>query len=349
MKSPIAQKLKKFLPPTVYSASRALYMWLRDCVWILQEMLSFKKRYSMENLSWYDDLEPEWSKKNEPFRAGDYATGFKYLSRKLEQVNRKRMDILELKKTGIVLKLSGGFGDVLQFLRFAKVLHDHGVAVTIKSTPKYRPLETLLNRQPYISTVVNEVSAQMPQIHLRSVPYVFGVDLSNLPTEKYISTNLELVDTYKKHTAKDPKFKIGIQFTCSTEQQHLNRRIDPELFKMIRCDASFYSLERDNIEIPIGLNLIQLGEKRTFEESAAIAQNMDLIITIETAMPHLVGGMHLPTWLLLPHPCPSWRWYMNKFRTLWYPTMLIFRQSKNQPWSEVFIQLNNKIASEYES
>jgi hypothetical protein len=79
---------------------------------------------------------------------------------------------------------------------------------------------------------------------------------------------------------------------------------------------------------------LQVNETWDFVETAAIIAHCDLIITSDSAVAHLAGGMGKRTWLLL-HQVPDWRWGLDGERTFWYPSMRLFRQREAGNWSEL--------------
>ena len=78
----------------------------------------------------------------------------------------------------------------------------------------------------------------------------------------------------------------------------------------------------------------EINQTWDFVENAAIIMNCDLIITTDTCVAHLAGGLGQPTWLLL-HKVPDWRWGMEGKTTFWYPSMRLFRQRERGNWQEV--------------
>ena len=78
----------------------------------------------------------------------------------------------------------------------------------------------------------------------------------------------------------------------------------------------------------------QVNETWDFLETAAIVANCDLVITSDTSVAHMAGGMGKTTWLLL-HKVPDWRWGLNGDSTFWYPSMRLFRQKERGNWNEV--------------
>ncbi len=84
-----------------------------------------------------------------------------------------------------------------------------------------------------------------------------------------------------------------------------------------------------------GLDLIDLGPELTdFRDTAAAISQLDLIISVDTAVAHLAGALGKPVWTLVADP-PDWRWLLHGERTPWYPTMLLFRQRKRNQWDPV--------------
>jgi hypothetical protein len=79
-----------------------------------------------------------------------------------------------------------------------------------------------------------------------------------------------------------------------------------------------------------------------FMDTAALIMNVDLIITSDTSVPHLAGGLGVPTWLALPYAA-DWRWLLDRDDSPWYPTMKIFRQRKPGDWSDVFERISAEL------
>jgi ADP-heptose:LPS heptosyltransferase len=76
-------------------------------------------------------------------------------------------------------------------------------------------------------------------------------------------------------------------------------------------------------------------EAGPFMDTAAIMQNLDLVISSDTVVPHLAGALGVPVWVALPL-APDWRWLLQRDDTPWYPTMRLFRQTKYGQWEDVF-------------
>ena len=96
---------------------------------------------------------------------------------------------------------------------------------------------------------------------------------------------------------------------------------------------------------PEGMRLIRYAQKlSTFEETAALMENLDLVITVDTAIAHLAGALGRPVWTLLPFSC-DWRWLAGRDDTPWYPTMRLFRQKRPRDWAEVIGRVRAELSA----
>jgi hypothetical protein len=115
----------------------------------------------------------------------------------------------------------------------------------------------------------------------------------------------------------------------------------------------FYSLQkgpagRQAEDPPGGLELIDLGpELSDFADTAAVIENFDLVISVDTAVAHLAGAMGKPVWVLIPFP-PDWRWLLDRADSPWYPTMRLFRQQTPGDWDGVIRRVAAEL-SQYKS
>ena len=77
-------------------------------------------------------------------------------------------------------------------------------------------------------------------------------------------------------------------------------------------------------------------------DTAALIENLDLVITVDTAIAHLAGALGKPVWVLIQY-MPDWRWMLNRTDTPWYPTMKLFRQQSPRDWSIPLTQLETEL------
>src|SRR5439155_18588388 len=79
-----------------------------------------------------------------------------------------------------------------------------------------------------------------------------------------------------------------------------------------------------------------------FMEMAALIRNLDLVVTVDTALAHLAGALGVPVWVALPF-APDWRWLLHREDSPWYPTMRLFRQTEPGNWAEVFERIAGEL------
>ena len=147
----------------------------------------------------------------------------------------------------------------------------------------------------------------------------------------------------------DSKLKIGLAWRGSRRNDTPEPREIPAPFlpELTRTNsAQFYSLQLEQIENETAFtsDLIWANESLTdFRATAQLIQQLDLVITIDTAVAHLAGALGKPTWLLLS-AAPDWRWLENRSDSPWYPSMRLFRQAKLGDWSAPLAKLRDELA-----
>jgi ADP-heptose:LPS heptosyltransferase len=86
------------------------------------------------------------------------------------------------------------------------------------------------------------------------------------------------------------------------------------------------------------------AEVKDFADTAAIIEELDLTITIDTAVAHLAGALARPVWVMLPL-CPEFRWLADRPDSPWYPTARLFRQQREGDWAGVVAAVVNALAA----
>jgi ADP-heptose:LPS heptosyltransferase len=252
----------------------------------------------------------------------------------------------------ILLRPEGGLGDTLQFIRYAKVIHDAGAQVL---TFAQKPLHHLLKLCPYIDGVLDFVD-QWPGhnalANMMSLPAIFNSQEKEMATMvPYLYADEQLVADWKNYFAHDHNLKIGLCWHADSHNDSsrlpvARRSIPLALLAQLaqKNNFSFYSLQQCE-----GLEQLQIRSPEfvihTFEgdfdqshgrfmDTAAVMKNLDLVITVDTAVAHLAGGLGIPVFLMLPYST-DWRWIVGRTDTPWYPTMRIFKQPAPFDWQSV--------------
>jgi len=111
--------------------------------------------------------------------------------------------------------------------------------------------------------------------------------------------------------------------------------------------VTFYNLQLGNEAKPAGL-IDHTATIRDFSDSAAFIQQLDLVISADTAVAHLAGAVGKPVWTLLPF-APDWRWLLDRDDSPWYPTMRLFRKAPLEPWPPLIERVRSELLKEVAS
>ena len=249
-----------------------------------------------------------------------------------------------LQGRGIVLFAEQGFGDTIQFLRYAKLVADFGGEVTVECQQQ---LVSLARSVPGVAHVIAR-GEPWPQCHvqlpLMSAPLVFRHDQLSIPaTVPYIFADPVKVAEWKQKldqaVGSAGLKKIGLAWAGSaTHKNDKNRSIPVRKLSPLAevKNARFISLQKGaTTSAPEALNVADLtSELNDFGDTAALIANLDLVITADTAVAHLAGAMGKPVWIMMPF-VPDWRWMLNRNDSPWYPTAKLFRQETPGDWTGV--------------
>jgi hypothetical protein len=236
-----------------------------------------------------------------------------------------------------------GLGDTLHFCRYVPMLAAKGAIVTLEVQP---PLKPLMESLPGCSVIASgeAVPACDFQVPLLSLPLVFDTVLETIPaTVPYLKADPAKVDSWRERLPrKDARPRIAIACSGhSSQKDNVQRSMALREFAPLQELADLYlvqtALAKEDRKIlrKPGAGITSLeGSIADFADSAAIVANMDLVVTIDTALAHLAGALGKPVWILLPS-IPTWRWLIGRADSPWYPTATLFRQERLGDWSGV--------------
>jgi Tfp pilus assembly protein PilF len=252
----------------------------------------------------------------------------------------------------ILLHSEQGIGDTIQFIRYAPLIADKGANVIVDCQGELVPL---LKGVEGIRQFVEQEKSPEFDIHcpLLSLPLLFNTKLESIPAKiPYIMVDTLLVDKWKDKIANDnAKLKIGLVWAGRPEHKNdRDRSCSLKVFLPIAelGDISLYSLQKGKAakqaqNPPRGMKLLDYTEEiRDFSDTAALIENLDLIVSVDTSVVHLAGALGKPVWTLLPF-APDWRWLLNREDSPWYPTMRLFRQTAQGDWESVIAKVTDDI------
>ncbi|HEY4744741.1 MAG TPA: tetratricopeptide repeat protein [Desulfuromonadaceae bacterium] len=177
-------------------------------------------------------------------------------------------------------------------------------------------------------------------VPLLSLPHLFRTTLTTIPVEvPYLAPPKDLVERWRaKLAGASAVRRIGLVW-AGKPKPYPNRSCPAEyLAPLFGLDGiRFYSLqigERDRLPLPpeLAAQVVDLtGGITDFADTAALIVNLDLVITIDTAVAHLAGALGTPVWVILPK-LADWRWLEGRDDSPWYPSMRLFRQEQSGDW-----------------
>jgi tetratricopeptide (TPR) repeat protein len=244
-----------------------------------------------------------------------------------------------------------GLGDAIQFYRFVAPLLARGARVILSVQDVL--LRLLENSGPKVEVVgAGAVPAAFDyHIPLMSLPLALGVTAATIPADiPYLKAEAERAARWTARIG-EKGFKIGIAWQGA--RGGVTSRAMP-----LRCFEGLSRLEGVRlISLQKGFGAEQraalpwvesLGEDfdqgpDAFLDSAAVMQNLDLVITLDSALAHLAGALGRPVWVALKQ-VPDWRWFLGHSDSPWYPTMTLFRQTADGDWAGVFAQMQSQVA-----
>ncbi len=241
----------------------------------------------------------------------------------------------------IFLHTEQGFGDMIQFLRYVPGVVERGGRVILETRSELFPLVLNYSGVEQIVCMGDAPGDFDLYCPLLSVPAVLGTTLENLPSAvPYLTAPAASAAIWHQRLG-GPTNLLRVGLAWRGRPQPRGRSIPINIFAPLALPGRviFYSLQIEPLSptdsLPNGLDLTDLSSNITdFAELAGIITQMDLVISIDTAVAHLAGAMGKPVWVLLPKPA-DWRWLLDRTDSPWYPSMRLFRQQVRGQWGPV--------------
>ncbi|WP_432808935.1 tetratricopeptide repeat protein [Pantanalinema sp. GBBB05] len=355
------------IQPDFAGAYNNLGIALRNCNRIEEAFEAYDRAIELKP----EFVEAHWNKALTYLLAGDLEQGFadyewRFQWSKFQEQNPPRpfpgdrWDGSPLAGKTIFLHTEQGMGDAIQFIRYVPIVVELGGRVIVECHP---PLVNLFQRLPGITEVI-PYGKPLPafDVHapLMSLPFILGTTMATIPADvPYLGGKGAQADRENQEDQGDGDdkelvksgLKIGLVWNGNPQNPYNRSRAVPlaNLLPLAELpQVQLYSLQKE-IQ-PTDLELLQahpeiqdLREQlRDFVDTAAWIQQLDLIISVDTAVTHLAGALGKPVWLLLPF-APDWRWLLDREDSPWYPTMRLFRQPTYGDWDSAIAQVQSAL------
>lgn len=258
----------------------------------------------------------------------------------------------------ILLHAEQGFGDTLQFCRYAPLIANSGAKVILEVP---RPLVRLMSRLPGVGEVVVR-GDPLPRFDLHcplmSLPRAARTTLETIPGGSYLQAEPELSALWRGRLGDLAGIKVGLVWAGGRREDPTIAALDAR--RSIALDmmaplgdvsgVSFVSLQKGEpaaqaaSQIIPGMHLHDFtAELNDFADTAALIDGLDLVISVDTSVAHLAGGLGKPVWLLNRFDT-DWRWLQNRDDSPWYPTLRQFRQPSPLHWDSVIVAVRDALA-----
>jgi hypothetical protein len=241
----------------------------------------------------------------------------------------------------VMLRCLHGLGDTIQFIRYASLLRSTCQWLTVQTHPQMvtllegvRGIDNVTTWGPGIPQEENNWDIQM---EIMELPRAFRTSLHSVPTTvPYILILEERAAWAKKQffSAKANGLRIGLAWESGLWDSSRSILLDDLAPLFALGTHEFYSLQKGadirHFQRQWPLNDLE-NAAADVRDTAALIQQLDLVISVDTMTAHLAGALGKPVWILLPFHA-DWRWMLTRGDTPWYPSARLFRQHQSGTW-----------------
>jgi len=247
-----------------------------------------------------------------------------------------------------------GLGDTLQFVRYLPLVKALGGTVVLETSEL---LVKLLAGSKMVDEFVTQGYRKSTEtghdvcVHLLSLPGLFQTTVETIPTTvPYVFADPIKVSCWKQKLT-GPDFKVGIVWAGNpSHKRDRSRSVELERFAVLNKipGLRLYGLQKGEAarqagELAGAMDIQNFDDGLAdFSDTAALIANLDLVISVDTAVAHLAGSMGKPIWVMLPY-VPDWRWMLDRNDSPWYPTMQLFRQPEKGNWDAVMMNIAKEL------
>jgi tetratricopeptide (TPR) repeat protein len=311
-----------------------------------------------------DNANFHWSRALTALLAGDYASGWSHYERRWQRDGGEPQRAFDVPQWSgrepiagktLLIHCEQGFGDVIQFSRYALDVIALGARVVFGAPLTLHPL--LRSMHPSIKTII--ANAEHPDFDFHcpvmSLPHAFSTTLQSVPAPcPYYRADSALAATWEQRLGPRDRPRVGLVWFGNPKHLHDHRRSLSlaALHPVLQLPLAFHSLQQESrpqdratlAELP---HLQQHGPHLSdFAHTAALIASLDLVVTVDTSIAHLAGALGKPVWILL-HAVPDYRWLLERQDSPWYPSARLFRQTRRDSWSEVLAQVRQALVAHF--
>ncbi|WP_338641482.1 tetratricopeptide repeat protein [Burkholderia pyrrocinia] len=255
----------------------------------------------------------------------------------------------------LLLHAEQGYGDTLQFCRYASLAHDLGATVIVEAPAALGELLGTLRGVSRIVTEGQPTPAFDLHCPLMSLPYAFRTTLDTVPADTpYLRADARRRAAWAQRLdalAPPGRLRVGLAWSGNPRHANDENRSMPfaALAPLVALDATFVSLQPQmrarDADAFAASGVLSFADALTdFAETAALVDTLDLVISVDTSVAHLAGALGRPVWVLLPR-VPDWRWLLERDDCPWYPAATLFRQTRPGDWPAVVCRVADALGA----
>lgn len=258
----------------------------------------------------------------------------------------------DIRDKTVLLCADEGLGDIIQFARYVPLLAARGAHIVLVVQDALRPL---LAGLPAVSQCPPFGAKAFPPFDfhcpIMSLPRAFGTTPETIPPSSYLpALPAARVRAWDDRLGAHDRLRVGLVWSGNPKQANDRNRSMPlaQLVPLLDLNASFVSLQKEvrpeeRTLLKSRTDIIDLTVDLTdFVETAALIQNLDLVISVCTSVAHLAGTLGRATWVMLPY-VGDWRWLIGRDDSPWYPSVRLFRQDHTRNFAPVVARVRTKL------
>lgn len=243
-----------------------------------------------------------------------------------------------------------GAGDFIQFVRYLPLLQKMGATVILESQPALERLMAGFKGYDRLRIQADDTDPRITDrfdyhLPVMSLPRLFKTTLDTIPSPvPYLTADKDLTRIWQGRIKKGNALRVGVVWAGNPAHKgDRQRSVSLSRFLPLKeiKGVNLYSLQKEAHELwtdqdPGTIFTGDFGKEiADFADTAAIINNLDWVISVDTSVAHLAGALGKETWVLLPFS-PDWRWLTKREDSPWYPGMRLFRQPFPRDWDNVF-------------
>jgi tetratricopeptide (TPR) repeat protein len=235
----------------------------------------------------------------------------------------------------VLLHCEQGLGDTIQFLRYVPLVAARAGRVILCVPATLRRIAESIDADVQVLTIGDVLPAFDSHAYLMSLPALFATTPETIPSAPYLQVLADDVASWKQRMLSIPRPRVGLVWAGNPAQESDAQRSMPlAALDVLRSvpGVTFVGLQYPPVTPSLPTDLAP--SIADFTDTAAILEDIDLLIAVDTATAHLAGALGRPVWVLLAFVA-DWRWFLDRDDSPWYPTMRLFRQRQRGDWEGV--------------